>query len=559
MFLLDRLLVLASVGHLFTDVNPAEYGFLTVIADFSGRPVAEQLTDPHSRADLLHAFRLVGNQMHGTLGALGVVMLAWAQLTSAVLGTALLRGAALVQSTLTVALWLVGLWRATKSRRVLGMFTAVAVLGPPVWMSLNLLCWGTHETVGLVQAGLVAVALPWMAHPAAGGPQAVRALVLGGLTGLGILLNPALALPGVSATLGVALAAGVQRPSWRAVGLALLSAVLAGLLGLGVLQAVLSTGWLDGLGYPRGLPFDRLTGLIGKNGGPLLHARSSNASEWALWAAEARAQAFLQAPTSAYGVHAELAESIARVGTLAAGVGAASLWLGKPKSHAAGSSAVWVGLHLVGGFLATLWLTRHTSLDPTVPTGAPPRYFAHLYPFGFAALAVLVDARGAPVRRWLGWAIAAWVLWVGAFEHGRAIDPARLSPTEARIALHYDGAAAWFTDRPADRLPHAQRPFPEESDDFRRGYAAITGLQSARYWSWTRPRDLARSPDQVADAFVRALRPSAAVTDPRAYWRGVGAALRVAVPPSRMPHAAAFWKRQGRWADVIRGGYDAPP
>ena len=89
-FVLDRVWVLASCGHLFTDVNPAEYGFLSVVADFLDRPVWEQLADPKARADLLHACRLVGNQMHGTLGALGVVMLAWVQATGAVLGTGLL-------------------------------------------------------------------------------------------------------------------------------------------------------------------------------------------------------------------------------------------------------------------------------------------------------------------------------------------------------------------------------------------------------------------------------------------------------------------------------------
>ncbi|HCH62218.1 MAG TPA: hypothetical protein DFR83_05395, partial [Deltaproteobacteria bacterium] len=107
--------------------------------------------------------------------------------------------------------------------------------------------------------------------------------------------------------------------------------------------------------------------------------------------------------------------------------------------------------------------------------------------------------------------------------------------------------------------PVDQRPFPEQTDDFRRGYAAISGLSSARYWTWSRPRDVARSPSLVADAFARSLRPSLDVSDPRAYWRGVGAALRVAVPQSRVTHAAAFWRRQPRWSEVIREGYDAPP
>ena len=107
---MDRVWVLASSGHLFTDINPAEYGFLSVISDFLGRPALEQLSDPAARVELLHAFRLVGNQMHGTLGALGVAMLVWVQATGVVLGTGLLRGFALAQSTLTVLLWMVGLW-----------------------------------------------------------------------------------------------------------------------------------------------------------------------------------------------------------------------------------------------------------------------------------------------------------------------------------------------------------------------------------------------------------------------------------------------------------------
>ena len=156
-------------------------------------------------------------------------------------------------------------------------------------------------------------------------------------------------------------------------------------------------------------------------------------------------------------------------------------------------------------------------------------------------------------------AATAWVLWVGAFEHWRSVDTARLDPTEFAIGLRHDGAAAWFTDRPRSAPSPELRPFPAQSDDFRAGYAVISGLSSSRYWAWTRPGEVARSPDLVANAFVRSLRPSAELADPRAYWLGVGAALRVAVPKSRLPHAAAFWKRQGPWAEVIREGYDAPP
>ena len=561
LFLLDRVAVLASVGHLFTDVNPAEYGFLSVVADHLDVPVGEALADPHARGDLLHAFRLVGNQMHGTLGALGVVLLAVAQWTDVVLGTPLLRTVALVQSGLTVALWLVALRAATGSRWVLVAFTVLAILGPPVWMGLNLLCWGTHETVQLVQAALVALALPWIALPLAAGPQQGRTLLVGTLSGLAVLLNPALALPAVSAVVGVALASFGARPSWGSLARGLAGLAGAALLGIGVLQAILATGWLDGLGYPRGLPLDRLTGLIGKNGAPLLHARSGDALELARWEAEAWAHAFEQAPTVAYGARAVVAERLARGGVLGAGaLGAVALSRAAHARWGTGRRvAGWVGLHLLAGLAATLWLTRHMGLDPTVPTGAPPRYFAHLYPFGFAAVALALGMPGAALRRALGMGVALWVAWVGAFEHVRSIDVARLSPQEARVSLRYDGAAAWFTDRPSSVPPPDRLPFPAESDDFRRGYAAITGLQSARYWTWTRPTDLARDRERVAHAFVRGLRPSTEVADPRAYWRGVGAALRVAVPQSRVPHAALFWNQQGRWAEVVRIGYDAPP
>ena len=561
LFCLDRIWVLASAGHLFTDVNPAEYGFLSVLADFGGRPVSEQLSDPRARGDLLHAFRLVGNQMHGTLGALGVVMLTASEQTGAVLGTPFLRAFGLGQATLTVVLWLVGLWRASRSVWAVVGFTVLAVLGPPVWLGLNLLCWGTHETVGLLQAALVCLALPWMAHPAAGRQQGLRVGALGLLAGVGTLLNPAVALPAVSVTLGVAVAPWVRRPTARRLVWALATSSAALALGVWLINTVLATGVLDGLGYPRGLPLERLTGLIGKNGGPLLHTRTAQPEELARWAAEARARAFLQAPTAAYGVYATLAEQVARVGILAVGGLALTVAVGgigaRVRSHR--RATAWLGLHLLVGMAATLVLTRHTSLDPTVPTGAPPRYFAHLYPFGFAVLAMLSAQRGVPVRRLLAVAVAGWVGWVGGFEHARSVDRARLSPEEASIALRYDGAAAWFSDRPQSMPAPERRPFPGQSDDFRRGYAAITGLQNARYWDWIRPVDLARSPDQAANAFARALRPSGEVTDPEAYWKGVGAALRVAVPRSRMPHAATFWRSQGRWATAIREGYDAPP
>ncbi|HCH63255.1 MAG TPA: hypothetical protein DFR83_10650, partial [Deltaproteobacteria bacterium] len=57
-----------------------------------------------------------------------------------------------------------------------------------------------------------------------------------------------------------------------------------------------------------------------------------------------------------------------------------------------------------------------------------------------------------PIRRILAVAATGWVLWVGAFEHWRSVDPARLDATELAVALRYDGATAWFTDRP-DPMP----------------------------------------------------------------------------------------------------------
>lgn len=532
-FIVDRLLVLAGSGPLMVAVDPAEYGFLTVAVDHSVRPLFDTLTDPDHRAALLSSSRRVANQVHGTLGLMGTVITGLVGL-GAPPTTQLLRGVALAQSGLTTALWLGAIWRATRSLWSTAVFGLLAVLAGPVWLELTVLCWGTHDTVALLQAGVVFVALPWIARPPTGVVAGARALSMGLLLGAAVLANAALVLPATSALVGVCLSS--KAPTSRRAIHGLSALVAAAVFA----QIVLYTGVLDGLGYPRVLPLLDSGGLIGKSDTAFLHKAPVDPAAGARWLDEARRQALVQAPTAAYGAHATLAEGLSR----GAGLLAAAWLCVKPNRVGR-----FLGLHLLLGLAATLVLTRLTALDPTVSTGAPPRYFAHLYPFAAATVAVLVSE-----RRVVGLVLTAWLAWTGAFEHARLLDPARYSPAELAEVAAYDGALAWWSQQGSPTQGALSLP---RSPAFRAGYATITALHDRRYWHGRRPRELAREPDEVGWRVSGAIEADPTFHDDPEYWEGVGCALRVVVPPSRMPLAAAVWRRHRAWSEEMKRGYSA--
>lgn len=536
--LAERSLLLASSGHLLFDVNQAEYGFLGAIIPWLSHTPGQLLGDPAARRLFFHDCLGVGNQVHGSLGLAGLATLWGAQLSGAALSTALIRTLALGQSTLALLLWCRGLGAATRSRAVVGGFCLLWMLSPPVHTKITMLWWGTHDTVLLLSSVWVAVLLPWLARPAAGLRAVTRAAALGALGGLLLLGNYALLMP----TLGGALffiAAHALR------GRLATAAACAGAFFAAQqasLRLLLRSGFFDGLGYPRAPSGRHFLGLSGKHGQPFLHA----AGDWRdpdRWVAEVWPIAVRQSPLPAYGDHAVLAESIVRTGALAVGLGLLALWLRRRRSS--GGAGAWLGLYLPLAALGIGALGLGFTPDLGGRPGPQPRYFAHLYPVAMAVLAIACLQPGR--LRWARAALLLWPLWLGGFDHARLIDlaVARDRWSTQRLEL----APLYFRARPERLPPPGREPMPGASADFLDGYAIVERAQFRRYWRWLEPA-------QVADADVLQQRLGAALADegqPEDYWRGVGAGLRVLVPPERAaliarlptPPKAKGWIKEG--------------
>ena len=155
--LADRWLMLTSIGHLMFDVNQAEYGFLAAVIPWIPFHLWDIITDPGLRGRFFHDCVMVGNQVHGTLGMAGLATLWGAQLSGGPLSTGLIRGMALLQSSLALLLWCWGLGRSTRSPRVVLGFSLLWALAPTVPLKISLLWWGTHDTVTLVVSAWVAL------------------------------------------------------------------------------------------------------------------------------------------------------------------------------------------------------------------------------------------------------------------------------------------------------------------------------------------------------------------------------------------------------------------
>ncbi|MEC8422134.1 MAG: hypothetical protein VX000_00080, partial [Myxococcota bacterium] len=450
--LLDRWLVLTSAGHLMFDVNQAEYGYLAAVIPWIPVHMWEVLTNPGVRASFFRDCVMVGNQVHGTLGVAGLATLWGAQLSDGPLSTGLIRGLALLQSSLALLLWCWGLGRATRSWRVVLGFCLLWAVAPTVPLKISLLWWGTHDTVTLVASGWMALLLPWLARPGEGLGVVMRASILGAAGGLVTLANHSLLMPVAGGLLffGFVLAMrAMERRDGRQL-LWCLAAVATALAGHQlVMRGVLSTGFLEGLGYPRGISDEHFLGLSGKRGRSFLHEAGSGWRELSAWQSEVWPIAVRQSPGQSYGPSAATAEAVARLGAVALGLGlvARHIWRAA-RSVSGGGAAAFVGLYLPLAALATGLLALRFSPDLGGRAQPHPRYFAHIYPFAMAAVALAAGLPGRLQR--LRPLLLVWPLWLGAWDHAQLID---LTVVKDRIGTApYEAAPLYFRARPG-RLP----------------------------------------------------------------------------------------------------------
>ncbi len=524
--LLDRLLVLGGSGHLLFDLNQAEQGFIRALSPWLDAPLHEILADPPRRARFLRDSQSVGNQAHGTL-ALAMAALQVCARLGVPLGTLTLRVLALLGSLLSLALWLRVLGRNSRGgwASILS-FGALFLVAPPVMLKLGLVHWGTHEWVSLLFSGLIAAVAPGLQRPARRGLQLARIAAVGAVCAALLVANGSLLMPGLAVLCWLSLGLGAQRADplpWRLLG-PILGLVLGGLALFATLGALRSTGWLAGLGQPDGLWGEPL--LVGKRGRPFLMPEGLSWREVGLWGPVFAKRAMPLVPGPLYGHHAATLEPLVRagVGLLGLGLGLRGLWRRR-------GLAGFLGLYLVGGWLAVTLLGQTHGLDPGIVGGIQPRYYAHLYPVALALLALWAG------RSWLGRLSVGAVLFLAWPDH-RALWDLDQPWICGRLRWAADAHRLWLQEH-SDRSPPTDRlRLGWASPAFLQGMGLVEVWQFTDYWRWHRPQSIGRR--DLDKTVARFAEDKDWVDDPDG-WRGLGRALGCLVPPGRAARLEPVW------------------
>lgn len=550
-FVVDRWLIHRSTGHLLFHVDGAEYFYLLAMAPFEGQSTLGVLSDPHSRESFLRCCLQVADlALHGSTIPPGIVLHAALEHAGLSWSTATLKGAALGYATITVALWLVLLGRTFRSPGAAWRFGALALLGPAVFVKLNLLHWGTHEQVMLWHAVLLLVAGRWLTAGegkrgggalAALGPlsrMAVLGLICAGLA----LLNFSLLIPGLFTLAWIGAGEGWRR--WGGRGLPAAAGASAGLVAAGL--AVSAVAWwgmtrfelIEALGFQAALWRNDKVGealTLASFHGPWEAVRTAGAGSWSLFP----------------------------------GLGVALAVLGTRVVRRSGHR-IPAPLLFLAAYLVVAWLT--ISVLPVAYDQAGvlrPRFLAHLWPVSFAVIALWCAQGGDWIRR--GALLAVLLL-------GLPVQWTRLDLGNLRAGSRYDAARLFeLTYDEEGALPEDRVPLADASDDFILGLGVLRPYQTMEYWDWTPPRRAARmdhaailqgypgapglpppplgpdTPEPGAPGYLDAALAAAGV-ESEEFYRGVGYAYRVLLPPSRRDRlepvlaefpAAAVWIREG--------------
>ena len=525
---IDRWLIQRCSGHLLFHIDGAEYFYLLAMAPFEGRSTLELLTDPHAReafarcclqvADLaLHGSTVPpGIALHLALGSGG---LAWS--------TAVLKGLALGYATFTVALWLAligGVWRCPGGA---WRFAALALLGPAVFVKLNLLHWGTHDQVMLWHAAFL-LAVGFGLREGEGGARgrggvwaAGRAAALGLACAVLLLLNTSLLIPGLFTLAWFAVADAARRGGGR--GRVALSALALLAIGVGV----------GGLAW-WGVTGIELVQPLGFQGAFWRDAKVSEALTLASF--HGPWEALRWAGAGSWSLLPGLAVAAVVVGGRAVGRGRNP---GRP-------------LVFVSAYLLAAWLVISVLPVAYDQHGVwRPRFLAHLWPVSFAVLALWCSARAD----WLRHGVLIAVLVAGI-----PVQWARLDLANLQAGARYDGARLFELtydeegSLPADRLRMAG-----VHRDFLLGFGILRSYQTMEYWEWTPPRRSARADHAaVLEGYLGAYSPEDGV-DPTEFYRGVGYAYRVLLPPSRSARFDALVAAFPDHEEPLREGYGSAP
>lgn len=532
-FVVDRWLIHRSTGHLLFHVDGAEYFYLLAMAPFEGQSTLGVLTDPHTRESFLRCCLQVADlALHGSTIPPGIVLHALLEHAGLPWSTATLKGAALAYATLALALWLVLLARTWRSPGAAWRFGALALLGPAVFVKLNLLHWGTHEQVMLWHAVLLLVAGRWLVAGEGARARGGRG-VLGPLSRMGLLglvcaglalLNFSLLIPGLFTLAWIGAGEGLRR--WGGRGIPVAAGGIAGLITAGL--TVLAVAWwgltrfelIEALGFQAVLWRNDKVGealTLASFHGPWDALRTAGAGSWSLFP----------------------------------GLGVALAVLGTRVVRRSGHR-IPAPLLFLAAYLVVAWLT--ISVLPVAYDQAGvlrPRFLAHLWPVSFAVIA-LWCAQGSD---WLRRGVLIAVLLAGLPVQWSRLDLANLS-----AGSRYDAARLFeLTYDEEGALPEERVLLGDATDDFILGFGVLRPYQTMEYWDWTPPRRAARLdhaailqgypgapglppppegpdvPEPGAPGYLDAALTAEGV-NPGEFYRGVGHAYRILLPLSRREH-----------------------
>lgn len=475
-YCVHRLLVLDGSLPLMFDANEAEYGFYRAVLPYVDTSLDKILWHPHTRGEFLNACRTVGNQMHGSLGVAGVVLL-WVLQTqkSWLASTWLLKGLAIFYSGLGLTGWLIGLWRALPKKHINATLISFALLytfAPPVFVKISLLHWGTHDLSNMAMGLMMAVCLPWITKPADNWNGPIRAVILGVIIGTAPLFNYALVLP-IALFIGGWMIERLLFSNWSGRGRTLLIIAGAVMIGIGLMTQILQSGYLFGMGFPKQIPTESFLYLAGKNGQPFLSEATTGFSLAALTEPEAWSDGMQWLPGPAWGTNWSTSEQILKGAMLSFGAALwfYRLWRGKEASQALRLAGQF-GIFWVLGWCAITLLCLGYSIDGGAPMGVAPRYYTLLYPIGFACLSCSLG-----VLKKGGLLLISGLLLIGLQDTTRYVD-------FGASAKGYDASILYFTDR-SEPLPKADRvDLTAKSDSWIFGYGIINRLQYKQYWTY---------------------------------------------------------------------------
>jgi hypothetical protein len=461
------------------DANEAEYGFYRAIFPYLDTPLWDILNTPSLRSSFFNDCRTVGNQMHGSLGFAGAVLLGVLQNTSLMASTWLLKAMALFYSTLGLIGWLIGLKRALPKKHALSaivIFSSLYTFAPPVFIKIGLLHWGTHELACAALGVLMGIMLPWLIRPITWKYLLIQSIAAGFIVVISVLFNYSLLLP-LALFWGAWLVSQLLlRPKASTLLRIVCVFLVATLSGGWLVTTILSSGFFIGLGFPLSVPTDSFLMLAGKQGHAFIEPSLTGWKEWLLWKNDAWPKGMKWLPGPAWGDGWSKLEELIRVFLFICAFLCGISWLIKgQKSSAPLKLGGILAVSWVVGWIAITILCLGYSIDGELRMGITPRYYALLYPMGFAWMTCATLS-----TRRLGFFILAPILYLGVQDTLRYIDLKH--PRDQG----YDATMLYFNNR-QEWPAHMERiPYSDKSSDWQLGYSVITKFQHRQYWVyWT--------------------------------------------------------------------------